>query len=85
MVIINCFMKENKQILTLIFNLDQIDSWCINFSQFINRKLHYTRKQQIMHASNWKKKPLEMLKTGRVRNLNFPGKICKILNEAGRD
>ena len=38
-----------------------------------------------MHASNWKKKPLEMLKTERVRNLNFPGKICKILNEAGRD
>ena len=37
-----------------------------------------------MYASNRKKKSLEMSKTGmRVRDFNFPRKICRILNEAG--
>ena len=36
-----------------------------------------------MHASNWKKKPLEVLKAGKgKKNFNSPGIICRILNEA---
>ena len=40
-------------------NLNQINHWCINYNQCI-QIIHESKK--IMHASNWKKRPLEVLK-----------------------
>ena len=43
-------------------------------------------QKQIMHERcfDWKKNPLEVFKTGmRMKDFNFPGKICRTLNEAG--
>ena len=54
--------KRNKQ--NFNFNLAQINSWWINYNQYIQNKIKkkLRMKQQIMHVSNWKKKPLEVLK-----------------------